>query len=151
MAGTVTVVGVDAAGGNTEAAPGTAAPAPAPPRGTGAPSAAPPRARARARRTTRAALADFRFAPAVIRVRAGGSVTWTNLGAAPHSVTALDGSFDSGMLAPHASWMRVFRRKGVFRVVCSVHPQMRAVVVVRASAPRRARVHVRVRERTRRR
>src|SRR5262249_50862935 len=75
-------------------------------------------------------LRDFRFGSAVVHTRVGQPVTWTNLGAVAHSVTALNGSFDSGIIAPGTSWTHVFRRKGVYRVACAFHPQMRATVVV---------------------
>src|SRR5687768_8704241 len=39
---------------------------------------------------------DFAFEPAAVTVPAGTTVTWTNTGSRPHTVTADDGSFDSG-------------------------------------------------------
>ena len=41
-------------------------------------------------------IVDFAFQPASIEVPAGSTVTWTNTGAATHTVTADDGAFDSG-------------------------------------------------------
>lgn len=38
---------------------------------------------------------DSSFQPAEVSVEAGGTVTWTQSGSLPHSVTADDGSFDS--------------------------------------------------------
>ena len=45
---------------------------------------------------TAVSIVDFAFQPASIEVPAGSTVTWTNTGAAPHTVTADDGAFDSG-------------------------------------------------------
>jgi plastocyanin len=132
MTGSVTVVGAAAAGDAPPAPAAVAAAAPVARASTAAP------ARPVRKGGVGAALADFRFAPAVLRVRIGQPVTWTNRGAAPHSVTALDGSFDSGVFAPGKSWTHVFRRKGRFRLVCSVHPQMRGLVIV-APRPRKKR------------
>ena len=44
------------------------------------------------------------------RSRPDGRVTWTNRGVAPHSVTAKDGAFDSGMLEGGATLRRPSRR-----------------------------------------
>ncbi|MCD6059366.1 MAG: blue (type 1) copper domain protein [Thermomicrobiales bacterium] len=43
---------------------------------------------------------DFAFEPGTLTVPAGATVTWTNAGSRPHTVTADDGSFDSGRLDP---------------------------------------------------
>src|SRR5829696_5872316 len=51
-------------------------------------------------------IVDFAFQPASLEVPAGTTVTWTNSGAAPHTVTADDGTFDSDRLAPGASLVR---------------------------------------------
>jgi hypothetical protein len=51
-------------------------------------------------------------------------------------VTADDGSFDSGPLAPRASFGRTFPSAGLFTVHCAIHPQMvGAVTVTPAPAP----------------
>src|SRR5689334_2484604 len=43
---------------------------------------------------------NFQFQPQTITVPAGTTITWTNNGTVPHTVTADDGSFDSGTLQP---------------------------------------------------
>ena len=43
-------------------------------------------------------IVDLAFEPASLRVEPGTTVTWTNTGVAPHTVTAEDDSFDSGTL-----------------------------------------------------
>ena len=62
----------------------------------------------------------------------GSTVTWRNAGAAPHTVTAEDGSFDSEMIAAGGSWARTFETAGTFTYVCAFHPQMEGVVEVTA-------------------
>ena len=42
-------------------------------------------------------IADFQFTPAQITINQGDTVTWTNNGPTPHSATAPDGSFDTGI------------------------------------------------------
>jgi plastocyanin len=124
MVGSITVVAATGAG-----VPPTTGAAPTPSTPNVAAPAAPaphPVKKAGAAGT----LHEFRFAPAVLRVRVGQAVTWTNRGAVAHTVSALDGSFDSGVLDPGAGWTHVFRHKGVYRIACALHPQMRAAVVV---------------------
>ncbi len=67
----------------------------------------------------------------VLEVAVGDTVTWTNGDdAMMHSVTADDGSFDSGLLATGDSWSYTFTEPGEFEYFCSPHPWMRAKVVV---------------------
>lgn len=60
---------------------------------------------------------DAGFTSAVVRVRAGGSVTWVNQGDAVHTATSLRGetaSFDTGGLAPGQSKTIAFISPGQF-------------------------------------
>jgi plastocyanin len=75
-------------------------------------------------------IVDFAFEPASVEVRSGDTVTWTNTGAAPHTVTADDGSFDSGQLAPGATFSQTFDARGDFTYHCTIHPQMTGTVSV---------------------
>jgi plastocyanin len=83
---------------------------------------------------TAVSIVDFAFQPASIEVPAGSTVTWTNTGAAPHTVTADDGSFDSGKLGPGASFNQTFTTPGTYTYHCEVHPQMTGTVVVTEAA-----------------
>jgi plastocyanin len=83
-------------------------------------------------------LRDFAFVPSAIRVAPGTTVTWRNTGAAPHTVTDRGGSFDSGILPRGARYARTFSSPGTFQLLCSIHPDMHATLVVAApgaSAP----------------
>lgn len=55
------------------------------------------------------------FAPA------GGTLTIENVGAAPHSYTAVDGSFDTGVLDGGQSAELSGVAPGVYRVFCTLH------------------------------
>lgn len=70
------------------------------------------------------------YRPANIRIPAGATVTWRNTGSTVHSVTADDGTFDSGSLAPGAAWKRRFDTPGTFAYHCTPHPWMKAVLQV---------------------
>lgn len=73
---------------------------------------------------------DFSFAPASISVRAGSSLTFVNTGAAPHTVTAADRSFDSGLVQPGGVYTRRFSQPGVIQYVCTLHSAMIGTITV---------------------
>ncbi len=73
---------------------------------------------------------NFAFAPAKLTVPAGSTVTWTNRDEEPHTVVANDGSFHSPGMGSQATFSFTFGKVGTFDYVCSIHPFMRATVVV---------------------
>jgi len=75
-------------------------------------------------------IVDFNFDPNTITVKAGTTVTWTNSGTAPHTVTADDGSFSSQSLASGGTFRRTFATAGTFAYHCAIHSSMKASVVV---------------------
>lgn len=75
-------------------------------------------------------IANLAFAPAELSVSRGETVVWTNDDAVPHTVTALDGSFGSGIFDPGASFSWTFPDAGTFAYQCLLHPQMQATVIV---------------------
>ena len=61
----------------------------------------------------------------------GTTVTWTNNEPnMVHSVTAVDGSFDSGLLATGETFSYTFAAAGEFEYYCIPHPWMRARIIV---------------------
>ncbi len=74
---------------------------------------------------------SFAFMPMSVTVGVGGTVTWKNLDGEPHTVVSTDGLFRSAALDQGDSFTFTFTRPGVFGYLCSIHPQMRASVVVR--------------------
>jgi plastocyanin len=75
-------------------------------------------------------IAGFAFSPASLTVKVGDAVTWTNNDSTTHTVTADDGSFSSGDVAPGATFSFTFKKAGSFGYHCSIHPSMTATVVV---------------------
>lgn len=73
---------------------------------------------------------NFAFSPTTLTVSAGTTVTWVNNDTAAHTVTADDGSFDSGNLAPGDSFTHTFTSAGSISYHCNYHPNMVATVVV---------------------
>jgi hypothetical protein len=81
-------------------------------------------------------LTRWHYDPAEVTVPAGSTVVWVNQGKEDHTVTADDGSFDSGYKKKGASWQRAFPRPGKYAYHCAPHPWMKGtVVVVAAGAP----------------
>ena len=72
---------------------------------------------------------DFGFNPRTVDVSAGTQVTWTNTGAAPHTVTFDDGE-DSGVLDSGGTYRRTFEDAGTFDNVCTIHPTMTGTIEV---------------------
>ena len=71
------------------------------------------------------------FAPATLQVKVGTSVAWTNTGSPPHTATAdADKAFDSGLLAPQATFRFTPTQAGTLAYHCSVHPWMKGTLVV---------------------
>jgi plastocyanin len=64
-------------------------------------------------------------------VPAGTTVEWTNGDAVVHTVSADDASFNSGAIAPGATWRATFTRPGTYAYHCGPHPFMKGVVIVR--------------------
>lgn len=82
-------------------------------------------------RTVRAAMKNLTFLPRRLEIVAGTTVTWKNDDPLDHSVTAVDKSFDSGLLRSGAIWSRTFSQPGTYQVTCTPHPFMKVTVVVR--------------------
>ncbi len=135
MRGTIEVVGT---------AP--AEPAPAAPSATQVPSVSPTTSATPAAPATDATapdavtgpvevdIVDFAFEAADVVVGAGGTVVWRNSGVAPHTATADDGSWDSGMLATGDTFGQTFETPGRFAYLCAIHPDMTGTVEVIAEA-----------------
>jgi plastocyanin len=75
-------------------------------------------------------ISDFKYGPATVTVKTGGTVEWTNNDTAPHTATAEDQSFDTGSLDQGDSAKVTFDKAGTFAYVCSFHPFMHGTVEV---------------------
>jgi plastocyanin len=76
------------------------------------------------------AIEGFAFDPASLDVGIGTTVTWTNGDGTQHTVTAADGSFDSGALPQGGTSSHTFETAGTFEYACSFHPNMKATITV---------------------
>ena len=80
--------------------------------------------------TSTVSMANLSFNPATITVMAGTTVTWMNADSVPHTVTADNGSFDKGTVAPGMSVSMTFSTPGTFAYHCNIHPFMHGTVTV---------------------
>jgi plastocyanin len=71
---------------------------------------------------------DFRFTPDELRVSAGETVTFTNDGAAAHTVSG--GGLNSGRLGPGDTYEVTFDEPGEIAYLCYFHPAMTGTVTV---------------------
>jgi plastocyanin len=70
------------------------------------------------------------YKPASLSVLTGSRVMWTNESSRVHTVTAQDGSFDSGRVAVGQEFMHGFDRAGTYPYYCRLHPTIRGQVEV---------------------
>ena len=82
-------------------------------------------------------MSNFAFAPSSVSVTAGTTVQWTNHDTAPHDVTVTSGpvAIHSPMLSTGQTWSYAFTVVGTYHYICSIHPDMQAVLTVHAAAP----------------
>jgi len=73
---------------------------------------------------------DYSFKAPSITVPVGTTVVWKNLDDDPHTVTAVDDSFDSKGLAQGDTFSHQFLKPGKYQYYCKVHPMMKGTVVV---------------------
>lgn len=73
----------------------------------------------------------MRFRPAVLVIARGDRITWVNKDLVPHTATAKNGAFNSGNIAPGASWTFIARQAGTFAYSCSYHPTMKGRITIR--------------------
>jgi len=81
--------------------------------------------------SSQAEIRAMRFTQDRIEIAAGTTIRWTNNDQLQHSVTANDGSWDSGLINPGATWSHTFTQPGEYAFHCTPHPFMKGVVVVR--------------------
>lgn len=71
-------------------------------------------------------MAGLRFSPSQLIVDRGTEVVFRNDDVAPHTVTATDGSVDSGVIAPGGAFALVI--EAPLDYACAIHPDMQATV-----------------------
>src|ERR687890_519317 len=75
------------------------------------------------------------YSPNPVQVSTGATVTWTNDDSQPHTATSgenatPDQRFDSGIMAPAATFEHTFTEAGEYHYFCILHPNMVGTVSV---------------------
>ena len=73
----------------------------------------------------------LKFQPAVMTVNVGDTVEWKNEDIVPHNAVSTEAKeFNSSTLAVGNSWKYQAAKKGTFFYTCTLHPNMKAKLVV---------------------
>lgn len=76
-------------------------------------------------------ISNFTFIKNSMTIAQGTTVTWTNNDSVAHTVTADDGSFNSGNINPGQSFSYTFNTNGTFTYHCSIHTTMTGTIIVK--------------------
>jgi plastocyanin len=69
----------------------------------------------------------FAYQPDPLRVTAGTPIVWKNIDSGvPHTVTAKDGSFDSGVMEMGETYSLTLDEPGTYVYICTLHPPAQA-------------------------
>ena len=83
-----------------------------------------------ARAVARVAIQGFAFKPAILTIKVGTTVTWTNKDAMAHNVTAAKGRWHSDTLQQGQTYTYTFKKAGTYAYACTFHAGMTAKVIV---------------------
>lgn len=77
------------------------------------------------------AIAEFLFGPEKISVKAGQTITWTNIDDSPHQVTVQGAStLRTPVVLKGQSTSLQFTEEGTYGYICGLHPGMKGEIVV---------------------
>lgn len=79
------------------------------------------------------AITNYSFRPGTLTIKKDSTVTWVNKDGDVHTIKSTDGpeTFNSPALDSGGQFGFTFHRPGTYHYVCSVHPYMHGVIVVR--------------------
>jgi plastocyanin len=81
--------------------------------------------------TVRNGMRNLNYLQSRLQVSVGTTVVWKNNDPLPHTVTAVNRSFDSGLIQPGKTYSRTFTKPGTYNFFCTPHPFMKGVIVVK--------------------
>jgi plastocyanin len=87
---------------------------------------------AQAADTATVTIESFQFQPKEVTIKQGGTITFINKDAAPHTVSpAKDSNFTgTGRLLKNESKVVTFSKEGIYNYFCDFHPSMKGSVKV---------------------
>jgi plastocyanin len=119
----------DSAPIDSVARPQASRPAAAPAAAATTPDRAPPKKPQP--RVVRARITGLAYVPSRLEIPVGTTVQWTNRDPLLHTVTATDQSFTSPQFGLDGTYRHTFTKPGTYAVYCTLHPNMKATVVVK--------------------
>jgi amicyanin len=75
---------------------------------------------------------NFAFSPAVVTVKVGSTVVWSNDDSIQHDVIFDGGGIASSVLNHNDTFSHTFLTAGTYHYICSIHPFMHGTVIVTA-------------------
>ncbi len=72
---------------------------------------------------------NFAFDPAILNIKVGDTVTWTNNDSAAHRISG--NGFQSSDMANGQTYSFKFTAAGTYDYICSIHPSMKGTIVVK--------------------
>jgi plastocyanin len=75
-------------------------------------------------------LSGTQYVPSTLTVAVGDTVTWASIDTPDHTVTADDGSFDSGTLSNGDTFEHTFDAAGDYAFHCEIHASMTGTITV---------------------
>ena len=75
-------------------------------------------------------MSNMAFSPGNLKVKTGTTVTWTNDDNMSHTVTADNGTFNSGSMKSGDTFKYTFNTVGTYPYHCNFHAGMKATIVV---------------------
>jgi plastocyanin len=82
-------------------------------------------------RTANVRINGLAYIPSRLEIAAGTTVQWKNTDPLVHTVTATNGSFGSPQFGLDGTWKHTFTKPGTYTYYCTLHPNMKATVVVK--------------------
>ena len=73
---------------------------------------------------------NLEFTPKELAVAPGDTITWINYDLVPHTVTADDESWDSGLINANGQWQTVVQKDMLSTYFCQFHPNMKAQISI---------------------
>lgn len=73
---------------------------------------------------------NLEFTPKELTVAPGDTITWINYDFVPHTVTADDESWDSGLIKAEGQWQTVVQTDMLTTYFCQYHPTMKAGLLI---------------------
>lgn len=76
-------------------------------------------------------IVNYVYTPKDLEIVLGETVTWTNKDFVAHTITSVNGEFDSGEIERGERFSYTFNDVGEYEYYCTLHPYMRGKIIVK--------------------